>query len=137
MAVAQAGAREGGGETVFEVRFGAQLGNLPSGELALQEEAEALAKDEPSAATSELRTGAPAEIHEKEPALPFAEQLDGEAHPCRSVLVDRGYAAGQIAGSIPGLQGQTRAVHFKRKALGGQRKQFFAGLEQSRLTAVL
>ena len=76
--VLEIGAREGGGEGVLEIGFGADLGEGPLGELAAQEEAEALAEDEAAGALAEFRAGAAAEIEEEELTFTAGEAFDGQ-----------------------------------------------------------
>ena len=135
--MAQAGARKRRREAVFEVRLGAQLGEFPFGELAVEEQTEALAKDQSSAAAPEFRAGVPSQVHQKELALALAEPLDREAQPRPGILVDRGDPPGQVARTVPGLQGKPGAAHVEREVFGGDGEQFFAGFEQGRLPAVL
>ena len=66
LSVAQKGAREGRGEAGLQVGFGAQFRQVPFGELAAQEQAEALAEYQAPAAAAQFRARRRAQIDQKE-----------------------------------------------------------------------
>ena len=112
------GARKGGGEAEFQVGFGAELGQVPLGELAAQKQAETLAEDQPAAAAAHVGAGAAAEIEQKKLAFAPREALDGEFQAGGGGLVDAGDAAGQVAGAVPGLQREAVAAEIEREVIG-------------------
>ena len=132
--VLEVGAREGGGEGVLQIGFGADLGQGPLGELAAQEEAEALAEDQAAGALAEFRAGAAAEIEQEQLAFAAGEAFDGQGEARVGGFGDGGEAAAPVARAVPRLKREPRAAHFQRVVFGGQGKQFLAGFEQGRFT---
>src|SRR5437016_4395835 len=106
--MAQEGARKGRREAEFQVGLGAQLGEVPRGKLAPQEETKAFAEHQAAAAAPRLRSDAPAEIEQKELTLTASEALHRHLEPGRRVLADGSDAARQVARAVPGFDCQTR-----------------------------
>ena len=135
LSMAQKGAREGGRETELQVGLGAELGQVPFGELAAQEQPETFAKHQPAAAAAEVGARAAAEIEQIK--LPFAprEAFHGELH----------------AGGVDSLMPVTRRARLRRshacsvsrsprRSRASYRRkgeQFLAGFEQRGLAGLL
>ena len=120
LAVLEVGAREGGGERVFEIGFGADLGQGPLRKLAAQEEAEALAEHQAAAALAELRAGAAAQIEQEHLAFAAGEVFHGQGEARVGGFGDGGEAAAPVARAVPGLESEARAAHFERVVFGGE-----------------
>ena len=114
LAVLQVSAREGGGERVFEIGLGADLGQRPLRKLAPQEEAEALAEHQAAAALAQFRAGAAAQIEQEHLALAAGEMFHGQGEARVGGFGDGGETAAPVARAVPGLEGQARAAHFER-----------------------
>ena len=134
LSVLEVGAREGGGEGVFEIGFGADFGEGPLGKLAAQEEAEALAEDEAAGALTEFDAGTAAEVEQEQLAFSAGETFDGQGEARVGGFGDGGEAAAPVAGAVPCLKGESRAAHFERVVFGGEGKQLLAGFEQGGFT---
>jgi hypothetical protein len=111
---------EGGGEAVLEGSFGGDLGERPFWELATQEETESLAEYESAAALAHFRTAAFGEVEEKELTLASREALDRKFEAGVGGVGCVYDAAGPIAGTVPGLEREARAAHFKGVVIRGQ-----------------
>ena len=137
LAVPEEGAREGGGEGVFQIGLGADLGQGPLRKLAPQEQAEALAEYQAAAALAELRAGAAAQVEQEHLALAAGEVFHGQVEARVGGFGDGGETAAPVARAVPGLQGEARAAHFQRVVVGGEGEQFLAGFEQGGLARAL
>ena len=135
LSVAQKGAREHRREAVFQVGFGAQLGQFPFRELAAQEQAEAFAEDQAAAAASQVGPRAARQVEQKDLALALGEALHSQFQAGAGGLAGIGDVAGQVAGAVPRLQGEARAADIQGEVFGGDGKEFLAGFQQRGLAA--
>ena len=122
---------------MFEIGFGADLGQGPLGKLAAQEEAEALAEHQAAAALAEFRAGAAAEIEQEHLAFAAGEVFHGQGESRVGGFGDGGEAAAPVARAVPGLESEARAAHFERVVFGGEGEQFLAGFEEGGLARAL
>ena len=136
-AVAQESARESRGQAELEIRFRAQLPEVPLRKLAAQKQAEALAENQLAAAPAEVGAVASAEVDQVELALPFREALHREFQTAGGGLFDAGDAAREIARAIPGLEGETLAAQVESEVVAGEGKQVFPGFEHGWLSGIL
>ena len=135
LSVAQKGARKHRREAVFQVGFGAQLGQFPFRELAAQEQAEAFAEDQAAAAASQVGARTARQVEQKDAALALGEALHPEFQAGAGGLAGIGDAAGEVAGAVPGLQGEARAADVEGEIFGGDGKEFLARFQQRGLAA--
>ena len=126
LAVLQVGAREGRGEGVLEVGFGADFGQVPLRELAAQEEAEALAEDQAAAALADFRAGAAAQIEQEHLASRRAKRSTVSSSPpgCLSAIA----VTRRVQLRVRWLQGEPRTTNLQNEIFGRDRQQLFAGL---------
>ena len=134
--VLQEGAREGRREAELQIRFGAQLGQVPFRELPAQEEPEAFAKHQAAASPPEIEARAAAQVHQKHDTLATAEALHPHLKARGRGLPDAGDAAGEVARAVPGLQREAVSAQFEREVVGADGQQFLTGFEQRGLPGV-
>ena len=107
-------ARGNAGERLCS-RFGSALtsASCPLGKLAAEEEAEALAEDQPAALAAQLGARAAARSSRNNwPSRRAKRSTVSSRRPGAGRGGSRD-AAGEIARAVPGLQGQARAAHFE------------------------
>ena len=109
-----------GERRVFEVGFGADLGQRPLRKLAPQEQAEALAEHQPAAAPAQFGAGAAAQIEQEHLAFAAGEAFHGQLQARGGGFVDCGETAAPVARAVPGLQSKPRAAHFQCEVFSGE-----------------
>ena len=122
---------------MFQVGFGAQFGQFPFGELAAQEQAEALAEDQAAAAASEVGARTARQVQQKDLALTLGKALHGQFETGARGLARIGHAAGEVAGAVPRLKSEARTAEIEREILASDGKEFLTGFEQGGLLATL
>src|ERR1035438_9585859 len=89
---------------------------------------------ESGAALTEFGAGAAGEIEEEHLAFAAGEAFHGEGEAPAGGFGDGGEAAAEVAGAVPGLQGEAGAAHFERVVIGVEGEQFLAGVEEGGVT---
>ena len=130
LAVLQERARKGRRKAEFQVGFGAQLGQVPLGKLAAQEQAEPLAKNQAVSAAAHFGAGASGQVEQEKRPLAPGKALHREFQAGGGGSGDAGDATVQVARAVPGLQREAAGAQFEREIIAFEGQQILAGFEQ-------
>src|SRR5262249_14167380 len=123
-------------KTMLQIRLRGDFGQVPFGELPAQEEAEALAKHQPSAAPAHLRSMPARKVQEKHLSLALREALDGHLQARVRGIADIYNAARPVASATPRLDHQPGAAYGELVVALVKGHQVFAGFQQRRLARI-
>jgi len=130
LAAPQQGPRIGRRQAVLQVRFGAQLRDIPTRILAREHLPHQLTEDVPHRAPPHALYRRALHIQQEELSFAPGEALHHQFHAPGDFLAQRGQAAHQIAGLGPGLQGEPGAVQFQGVMPRREGQQILARLQQ-------